>query len=351
MSRTPIARLQSSLERRVLIPGRTWGLIVATAVLFSVIAYNSSTILKPYTIFTISRQVEQFVLIALAQAVCLVVGGMNLSVGGIGSLTTVALGLSLDNWGMPAWLAVPIALAVGAACGLVNGLLIAKLKINSFIVTISTMFIFMGLRSGISGGSPYAVPDSFTIVGQGGIGGVQGNIIPYVFLIMLAVLGAVAYMYRNTVFGRRMLATGGNEDAARLSGIRTGSMIIGANVLSGLLAALAAVLYASELGSAAPETGDSWLLISFAVAIIGGTGLNGGVISALGILMGGIIYTLINHGLVEMKANSYYMKVYFGLLILLTIAVDRGREIYGQRKRHTPDTAAEPAEPAEQHSD
>ncbi len=344
-------KLQSSLERRVLIPGRTWGLIIATAILFGVIALQSDTFLKPYTMFTISRQVEQFVLIALAQAVCLVVGGMNLSVGGIGSLTTVALGLSLDDFGLPAWQAVPIALAVGCACGLLNGVLIAKLKINSFIVTISTMFIFMGLRSGISGGSPYAIPESFTVVGREGIGkgwfALESNVIPYVFLIMLVVLAAVAYMYRSTVFGRRMLATGGNEDAARLSGIRTERMILGANVLSGLFAALAAVLYASEQGSAAPETGDAWLLISFAVAIIGGTGLNGGVISALGILMGGIIYTLINHGLVEMNANSYYMKVYFGLLILLTIVIDRGREIYGQRKRQMPEAVAEPAKPAE----
>jgi ribose transport system permease protein len=323
----------------VLIPGRTIGLLIAAALLFAVIAAYSDTFLKPYTLFVVSRQVAQFVLVALAQAVCLVVGGMNLSVGAIGSLTTVALGLCLDNWGLPAWQAVPVALAVGAACGLINGLLIIKVKINSFIVTLSTMFIFMGLRSGISGGNPYAVPDSFTIVGQGKIFGV-----PYFFLIMLVVLVVVAYMYRNTVFGRRMLATGGNEDAARLSGIRTDRMILGANVLSGLFAALAAVLYASELGSAAPETGDSWLIVSFAVAIIGGTGLNGGVISALGILMGGIIYTLIRHGLIEIKANPYYMNVYLGLLILLAIAIDRGREVYAQRKRQTPDTAAEPTE-------
>ena len=343
MSHIPTSQPRSSLEKRVLIPGRTIGLLIAAALLFAVIAAYSDTFLKPYTLFVVSRQVAQFVLVALAQAVCLVVGGMNLSVGAIGSLTTVALGLCLDNWGLPAWQAVPVALAVGAACGLINGLLIIKVKINSFIVTLSTMFIFMGLRSGISGGNPYAVPDSFTIVGQGKIFGV-----PYFFLIMLVVLVVVAYMYRNTVFGRRMLATGGNEDAARLSGIRTDRMILGANVLSGLFAALAAVLYASELGSAAPETGDSWLIVSFAVAIIGGTGLNGGVISALGILMGGIIYTLIRHGLIEIKANPYYMNVYLGLLILLAIAIDRGREIYGQRKRQTPDTAAEPTEP---HSD
>ena len=340
MSQIPTSQPQSSLEKRVLIPGRTIGLIIAAGLLFSVIAAYSDTFLTPYTQFVVSRLVAQFVLIALAQAVCLVVGGMNLSVGAIGSLTTVALGLCLDDWGISGWMAVPVGLAVGAACGLINGLLIVKVKINSFIVTLSTMFIFMGLRSGISGGNPYAVPDSFTTVGQGDVFGV-----PYFFLVMLAVLIAVAYMYRNTVFGRRMLATGGNEDAARLSGIRTDHMILGANVLSGFFAALAATLYASELGSAAPETGDSWLIVSFAVAIIGGTGLTGGVISALGILMGGIIYTLIRHGLIEIKANPYYMNVYLGLLILLAIAIDRGREIYGQRKRQTPEAVAEPAEP------
>ncbi len=333
---------QSSLERRVLIPGRTIGLIIAAALLFGVIAAYSETFLSPYTQFVVSRLVAQFVLIALAQAVCLVVGGMNLSVGAIGSLTTVALGLCLEDWGLSGWAAVPVGLAVGAACGLVNGLLIVKVKINSFIVTLSTMFIFMGLRSGISGGNPYAVPDSFTVVGQGNIFGV-----PYFFLVMLVVLVGVAYMYRNTVFGRRMLATGGNEDAARLSGIRTDRMILSANVLSGFFAALAAILYASELGSAAPETGDSWLIVSFAVAIIGGTGLNGGVISALGILMGGIIYTLIRHGLIEIKANPYYMNVYLGLLILLAISIDRGREVYGERKRQAPEAVAEPAAPVE----
>ncbi len=337
-----VSKTRSSLERRVLIPGRTIGLIIAAALLFGVIAVYSKTFLKPYTQFVVSRLVAQFVLIALAQAVCLVVGGMNLSVGAIGSLATVALGLCLDDWGYSAWVAVPVALAAGTVCGLINGLLIVVVKINSFIVTLSTMFIFMGLRSGISGGQPYEVPESFTIIGQGRVFG-----IPYFFLIMLVVLIGVAYMYRSTVFGRRMLATGGNEDAARLSGIRTDHMILGANVLSGLFAALAAILYASELGSAAPETGDAWLIVSFAVAIIGGTGLNGGVISALGILMGGVIYTLIRHGLIEIKANPYYMNVYLGLLILLAIVIDRGREIYGQRKRQMPEAAAEPAKPAE----
>jgi len=157
--------------------------------------------------------------------------------------------------------------------------------------------------------------------------------VPYVFIIMLLVLAAVAYMYRNTVFGRRMLATGGNEAAARLSGINTDRMILAAHILSGFFASLAAVLWASKLGSAAPETGDDWLIVSFAVAIIGGTGLNGGLISAFGIFMGGSIYLLIQHGLIEVKANPYYAKSFLGALILLAIVVDRVREMYGETRR------------------
>ncbi|OVE77361.1 hypothetical protein BVX99_02780 [bacterium F16] len=218
-------------------------------------------------------------------------------------------------------------MACGALAGLGNGIFITKLKIDSFIVTLSMMFIYMGLRSGISGGTPYKVPLSYTFIGQEGVLG-----IPYVFVIMILVLGAFSFLYRYTVFGRRMLATGGNLDAARLSGINNDNMIIGANVLSGLLAGLAAVLWASEMGSAAPETGDSWLIVSFAVAIIGGTGLTGGVISPLGIFLGGIIYTLIRHGLIEMQANPYYMNVYIGVLILLTISIDRIREIVGKHR-------------------
>ena len=284
--------------------------------------------MSSYTLFIVSRQIAFYALIALSQAMCLVVGGMSLAVGAIGSMATVVLGLCLDTWGLPGWLSVVISLILGMGAGLANGLVITRLKINSFIVTLSVMFILMGLRSGISGGSPYKVPDSFTAVGQGSLFGV-----PTVFIIMAVVLGGAGYIYRHTVFGRRMLATGGNETAARLSGIDTRRMIVAAHVLSGLFAALAAVLWTSKLGSAAPETGDDWLIVSFAVAIIGGTGLNGGSVSAMGLFMGSTIFLLIKHGLVEIKANPYYANSFLGLLILLAIIIDRVREIYQGRAK------------------
>lgn len=317
----------TSPDQREWFRGRTNGLIISFTLLFCVLAVASTTFLSGYTMFVLSRQVAFYVLIALAQAVCLVVGGMNLSVGGIGSMATVVLGLCLDAWRLSPWLAVPAALAFGCASGFANGWLITRLRIDSFIVTLSMMFLLMGLRSGISGGQPYAVPASFTFIGQSQVLG-----LPYVFLIALLVLAAMTLVFRNTVFGRHLLATGSNVHAARLSGIPTDRVIVHANVLSGALAALAAVLWASQLGSAAPETGDSWLIVSFAVAIIGGTGLNGGVISAFGILLGAAIFMLIKHGLVEVKANPYFANAFLGALILLAVAVDRLREIWARKR-------------------
>ena len=221
--------------------------------MFGAIALASDTFLKPYTMFIIARQIAFSILIALSQAVCLVVGGMNLSVGAIGSMATVILGLCFQELKWNAWQAVPITLIFGVVSGAINGLIITRLKINSFIVTLSLMFVYMGLRSGISGGSPYIIPQDFGFLGQNAI--FTG--FAWVFVLVCFILLATGYMFSSTVFGRHMLATGGNENAARLCGIATDAIVFKAHVISGLLAALAAVLWASMIGSCAPETGDS----------------------------------------------------------------------------------------------
>ena len=236
---------------------------------------------------------------------------MNLSVGSIGSMATVILGLCFQSLGLNAWLTVPTTLLFGGAAGAIIGIIITRVRINSFIVTLSMMFIYMGLRSGISGGAPYTVPSDFGIMGQGTILGV-----PWVFLLVVLILLAAGYMFSYTVFGRRLLATGGNENAARLCGIATDRIVFWAHLISGCLAALAAILWASMLGSATPETGDLWLIGSFAVAIIGGTGLNGGVISIAGIFLGGVIFMPIKYGLVEIRANPYFANSFLGALII-----------------------------------
>jgi len=335
------------------ISGRTIGLAICWGVLFLVLAQRSDTFTSPYTASVITRQVAIFSLIALAQAVCLVVGGMNLSVGAICGVTTVFLGFAMANMHLPAWEAVPLTLLAGAAIGAINGLLITGLRIDSFVVTLSMMFVYMGIRSGISGGSPYTLPASFTFVGQNELplpflGKALHAIpylgsrwfrpdyvygVPYLFLVVVGVLALMAYVFSSTVFGRRLIATGGNLEAAKLSGVNTDQMIVWANALSGVFAALAAVLWASKMGSAAPETGDDWLIVTFAVAIVGGTGLNGGVISSPGIFMSGVIFALIKYLLVELRVDDYWANCALGGLILLAIILDRVREVYAARRK------------------
>jgi predicted ABC-type sugar transport system permease subunit len=173
--------------------GRALGLLIGTLVLFGAIALASDTFLKPYTMFIIARQIAFSILIALSQAVCLVVGGMNLSVGAIGSMATVILGLCFQELKLNAWLAVPITIIFGVVSGAINGLIITRLKINSFIVTLSLMFVYMGLRSGISGGSPYIIPQDFGFIGQNAIFGVS-----WVFVFVCLILLATGYMFSYT---------------------------------------------------------------------------------------------------------------------------------------------------------
>ena len=127
------------------------------------------------------------------------------------------------------------------------------------------------------------------------------------------------------------MATGGNQEAARLAGINTDRMILLSHVISGGVGALAAVLWVSRMGSAQPATGKDWLITSFAVAIVGGTGLSGGRISALGLLLGAVIIVLIKNGLVMLEANVYCEQAFLGSIILLAVVVSRVRDLYGGR--------------------
>ena len=259
------------------------GIALSAGLLFVGCALSSESFLSAYNLFNISRIVAFSVLVALAQAVVLVAGGMNLSVGAIGGLATSTTGYCIQVLGLPGWLAALVALGIGGVAGWVNGVIITRLQINSFIATLATLFVFTGLVHGFSEGYAYTdIPREFTFLGRQKFLGLSN-----LFWTMGLVLLATHYAFRHTVFGRRLLATGGNQEAARLAGINTNRMILLSHVLSGGVGALAAVLWVSRMGSAQPATGKDWLITSFAVAIVGGTGLAGGRISALGLVAGG----------------------------------------------------------------
>ena len=290
----------------------------AALLLFVIFSVTTDSFLTSYNIFNLSRNLAFNVFIALGQATALVVGGMNLSIGAIGGLATITAGHLMMNMGLPGWAVIPAALGVGLLAGLVNGLLITRVKLNSFIVTLSTSFIFTGLVYGISRGYPYTdIPKTFTYFGRKSF-----LFFPVVFWLMVLTLVALWYFYANTVTGRRILATGSNKDAARLSGIKTDRIVLISNLLSGFFAALTGLLYVSRMGSAQPATGQNWMIISFAVAIIGGTALQGGYISSLGLFAGGLIMVFIKNGLIMLEANVYFEQAFLGLIILLAVSLE-----------------------------
>lgn len=303
--------------------------IVAVLALFFVFSVFADNFLTSNNIFNVSRNASLYIFVAIGQAMVLITGGMNLSLGAVGGLSVVAAGFSMQVLHLPGPIATIIALLVGVLCGIFNGMIIIKFNINPFVVTLATSFIFAGLVNVISKGYPYTdIPTSYTTIGRGKFLGM-----PLLFWLMLAVLVCIHILFKYTLLGRRLLATGGNAQAAQLSGIQTKKIIVLGNTLSGFFAALAGVLWISRMGSAPPAMGSDWMLISFAVAVIGGTALAGGTISAIGILCSGFMLAFIKNGLVMLNVNVYLEQTFLGIIILLSVAIESARFRYSRVKK------------------
>jgi len=210
----------------------------------------------------------------------------------------------MEVLGVPVVLAVPAALAIGALAGWINGALIVKTGINGFIITLATASAFTGVNLGVTRSIPfYKMPAAVVAFGAARIA-----FFPFLLIAPLIVTALAALLFARTVPGRHLLAVGGNPHAAELSGISKDRTIILAHVLSGLLAAGAAILAVAQLGSAQPSIGSDWLLISFAAPIIGGASLSGGHVSIVGTLLAVILIALIQNAMVLVKVDPYWVQ-------------------------------------------
>lgn len=302
--------------------------IVAIVLLVLIFSIGTDSFLTQYNLFNLSRTAAIYAFIAGAQLMVAVIGGMNLAVGAVGALASVALGIALQDAGLSIPAAVAIALVVGALCGFINGFLIVKLKLSGFIITLAMSFIYDGIALGISHGYPYATPENFASLGRAKVGPTSG-----LFIIMCVFIVLLIIFFRNTKFGRDILATGGNTAAAELSGIRTGYVTIACNMISCTLAALAAILWSSRTGSATSSTGQDWMLYSFAICSIGGISLNGGNFTGIGFFCGAWILTMVRNGLTMLNVDIYYEQAFLGAIILLAVSVEAIRTKVASRMR------------------
>jgi ribose transport system permease protein len=306
--------------RRVL--NADWaGLLVAILAGAMILTVVSPNFLSEFNFYVLLRSVCVSIIVAFAQMVTLAVGQMNLSVGALGGMTAILFGGMMEVFRVPLGLAVPAAIGIGVLGGLVNGLLAARTGINGFVVTLATASAFTGVNLGLTKSVPfYKMPAALQDFGNGRIGA-----FPFLLIAPLIVSPLLALFLFRLSIGRRLLAVGGNSQAAALSGISPSNAIVLAHCLSGFLAAIGAILAVAQLGSAQPLIGYDWLLLSFAAPIIGGTALAGGSVSITGAILAVFVIALIQNGLVLANVDPYWVQFLLGTLIVGAISLNRWR--------------------------
>ncbi|MEU3019010.1 substrate-binding domain-containing protein [Nocardiopsis sp. NPDC007018] len=300
------------------------GALTALALLVVVMSLLSGDFLTAQNLLNVGVQAAVIAVLAFGVTFVIIAGGIDLSVGSVAALSATVLAFLATVEGVPVWLALPLAAATGAACGLVNGALVAYGKLPPFIATLAMLSVGRGLSLVISEGSPIALPDSVAA-----LGGSIGGWLPVPVLIMVVMGLITAVILRRTFTGRAMYAIGGNEEAARLSGIRVQRQKLGIYALSGLFAAVAGVILASRLASAQPQAAQGYELDAIAAVVIGGASLAGGVGTAFGTLIGALILAVLRNGLNLLSVSAFWQQVVIGVVIALAVLFDTLRRRSG----------------------
>jgi ribose transport system permease protein len=268
----------------------------------------------------IARQVSINAIIAVGMTCAILSGGIDLCVGAVMALSgTLIAGLMVA--GVPPWAAIALGLGVGLAFGLFNGLFVAYAGMPPIIVTLATMGIARGLALIYTGGYPIdGLPEVFAFFGRGKVFGLQTPV-----AIMLLVFVLAYLLLDHTPIGRYIYAIGGNEDAARLSGVRVARYKLLIYALSGFTCAIAGLVLSSRLMSGQPNAGVAFEMDAIAAVVMGGTSISGGRGSIIGTLIGALMLGALNNGLNMMGVSPYVQNIIKGLIILFAIFISRER--------------------------
>ena len=291
---------------------RLWGVVLAGSVALTI---SNSRFASEDNISVILADAAVIFVIGASQLVVLSVREFNLAVGAIGALTGIVAGYLLAETSIPWPLVVVIALAVSGLCGLANGLIVAWSRVNGFIVTLAMGGVFSGISFGTTSAQAYtSFPEGFLSFGSGSWGFLR-----YITVSSFIIAVALGVLYRWSRLGRTFLAVGGNSEAAVLSGIVASRVVIKAHVLSGVLAGTAGLLFVARIQSARPVTGANWLIQSFVVPVVGGTSLEGGVVSIAGAVVAAVMLAVVNSGLVVSDVDPYWVTAINGGAIFAAV--------------------------------
>ncbi|MGY5030844.1 ABC transporter permease/substrate-binding protein [Streptomyces sp. 900116325] len=311
----------ASALRRILLDN---GALSALVVLVVAMSLLSGDFLTTQNLLNVGVQASVTAILAFGVTFVIVAAGIDLSVGSVAALSATVLAWMATSEGVPVWIAVVLAVVTGIACGLVNGALVSYGKLPPFIATLAMLSIGRGLSLVISQGSPIPFPDSVSVLGD-----TLGGWLPVPVLVMVGMGLVTAVVLGRTYIGRSMYAIGGNEEAARLSGLRVKRQKLVIYALSGLFAAVAGIVLASRLVSAQPQAAQGYELDAIAAVVIGGASLAGGVGKASGTLIGALILAVLRNGLNLLSVSAFWQQVVIGVVIALAVLLDTVRRRAG----------------------
>lgn len=298
-----------------------YGVIISFVVICVGISIISPHFLTLTNLLIVVKQITINAMLAFGVTYVIISGGIDLSMGSVVAVSGVVAALFAQPDGYPLVVALLAGISVGLLIGLFNGLVVTYGKVPSFIVTLGTMTIGRGLALIISNGRPISnLSESFGYIGNGVFLG-----IPLPIIILAVVFFTCLITLNKTVLGRYIYAVGGNEKAARASGINVKKIKITVYTLCGGLSAIGGIILASRINTGQPNVGVAFELDAIAAVVIGGTSLSGGVGTITGTLIGALLIGVIGNGLDLMNVSSYYQQVVMGLIIIGAVVLDNLR--------------------------
>jgi ribose transport system permease protein len=287
--------------------------LVLIIILFGIL--NPSAFLSANNFWNITRQMAILAVIALGATLIMCVEEFDLSIGNIASFSGVLAALLAIN-GVPFILTLIIATSISGVLGLINGYIVTRFKVMSFIITLAMGRMIYGLTYWLSGGAIIFndIPSSFKFIGTAKLGK-----IPYLSILMIIITAIFFYVTKYTAFGRKLYAIGGNEEASKVAGVKVEFNKTLAFAISGLMAGFAGVLLASRVGSASPTAGDAYNLNAYATIFIGITLFKEGVPNIIGTLVGVAIFTVLANGLTILQVPTFIQNILTGLIIIVAV--------------------------------
>ncbi len=319
--------------------------IIVLLLLIAIFSYLSPVYLTKNNLIIMTKHVSINALMAIGMTFVILTAGIDLSVGSIVGLTAmlagglIVEGLVLPMFGVAlffqAWVVVLIGLGVGLAVGLINGLLITRVKITPFIATLGTLYMARGFAQLRSDGNTFPNLSGKPELGNTGfetLGGGRFLDVPVPIWIMIIFSLVALFVLKKTPFGRHVYAVGGNARTAELAGIPVNRVTTLVYMISGFCAAMAGLIIASELQSGHPATGTSYELNAIAAVVLGGTSLSGGRGTIFGSILGAFVIGFLSDGLVILGVSSFWQTVIKGAVIIVAIAVDNAQTQLQQRR-------------------